>query len=131
MWRIFLFALLAGTLGLVTSQLRAPAPPNSSADHLIGERASLKAPFYGCANLDDEGRVVALAEHDLDAAIRTAIQAGCRYFPAGHVGIIKSSSRHRNHVCIRQNGYADCSHGSPRVAGKSVAITPIRCHPLQ
>ena len=32
----------------------------------------------------------------------------CRYFHAGHVGIIKSSDGRSNHVYVRQNGYADC-----------------------
>ena len=89
---VFLFALLAGTLGIVASQLRAPASPEFSEQHAIGERAFLKVPFYGCANLDDESRVMSTAEHDFDAGVQTAIQAGCRYFHAGHAGIIKSES---------------------------------------
>ena len=105
---VFVFALLAGTLGIVASHLGAPASPKLSEHHVIGERVSLKVPFYGCANLDDESRVVSIAEHDFDAGIRTAIRAGCRYFHAGHVGIIKSSDGRSNHVCVRQNGYADC-----------------------
>jgi hypothetical protein len=104
---VFLVALLAGTIGIVGSQLRSPASPKFSEEHAIGERVSLKVPFYGCANLDDESQVVSIAEHDFDAGIRTAIRAGCRYFHAGHVGIIKSSSG-GNHVCVRQNSYADC-----------------------
>jgi hypothetical protein len=40
-------------------------------------------------HLEDESRVMSIAEHDLVAGIRTAIRAGCRYFDAGHVGIIK------------------------------------------
>ena len=91
MRRVFVFALLAGTLGIVASQFRAPASPKFGEHHVIGERASLKVAFFGCANLDDESRVVSIAEHDFDAGIRTALQAGCRYFHAGHVGIIKSS----------------------------------------
>jgi hypothetical protein len=98
---VFLFALLAGTLGIVASQLRAPASPKFSEHHAIGERASLKVPFYGCANLDDVSQVMSIAEHDLGAGIRAAIRAGCRYFHAGHVGIIKSSSGRCNHVCVR------------------------------
>ena len=105
---VFLVALLAGTIGIVGSQLRSPASPKFSEEHAIGERVSLKAPFYGCANLDDESRVVSIAEHDFDAGIRTAIRAGCRYFHAGPVGTIKTSSGHGNHVCVRQNSYADC-----------------------
>jgi hypothetical protein len=105
---VFLFALLAATLGIVASQLRAPASPEFSEQHAIGERAFLKVPFYGCANLDDESRVMSTAEHDFDAGVQTAIQAGCRYFHAGHAGIIKSFSGRGNHVCVRQNGYADC-----------------------
>jgi hypothetical protein len=46
---VFVFALLAGTLGIVAIQLRAPASPKFSEHHVIGERASLKVPFYGCA----------------------------------------------------------------------------------
>ena len=105
---VFLFVLLAATLGIVASQLRAPASPKFIDHRAIGERAYLKVPFYGCANLDDESRILSIAEHDFDAGIRTAIRAGCRYFEAGHVGIIKSSSGRGNHVCVRQNGYADC-----------------------
>jgi hypothetical protein len=105
---VFLLSLLAGSLGIVASQLRAPASPKFDEHHALGERASLKVPFYGCANLNDESRVVSIAEHDLDAGIRTAIRAGCRYFHAGHVGIIKSFSGRSNHVCVRQNGYTDC-----------------------
>src|SRR3954453_21037581 len=56
---------------------------------------------------DDESQVVSIAEHDFDAGIRTAIRAGCRYFHAGHVGIIKSSAGRGNHICVRQNGYAE------------------------
>jgi hypothetical protein len=56
---------------------------------------------------DDESQVVSIAEHDFDAGIRTAIRAGCRYFQAGHVGIIRSSAGRGNHICVRQNGYAE------------------------
>ena len=39
---VFLFVLLAATLGIVASQLRAPASPEFSEQHAIGERAFLK-----------------------------------------------------------------------------------------
>ena len=108
MRRFLVLALLAGSMGILASHTRAPVRTKVSEHHFIGERASLKVPFYGCTNPDDESRVVSLAEHNFDAGIRTAIRAGCRYFDAGEVGIIKSSSGFNDHVCVRQGSTPDC-----------------------
>jgi hypothetical protein len=105
---LLVLVLLAGSVGILASHTRAPVSTKVREHHFIGERASLKVPFYGCTNPDDESRVVSLAEHDFDAGIRRAIRAGCHYFNAGDVGIIKSSSGSNNHVCVRQGITSDC-----------------------
>jgi hypothetical protein len=106
---VLLLILIAGTAGVLASQIRAPLPPKFGEHHFIGEQASLKVPFYGCANRYDVGRVMQLvASNEFVAGIQTAIRAGCRHFNAGRVGVIKSSAERGSHVCVRQEGSPDC-----------------------
>src|SRR6476661_867002 len=86
-----------------------PLPPPPGEGRSVGDHVSLRMPNYGCENPEDAARVADLiGKKDLFGGVRTAIHLKCRYFNAGPIGVIKSSSASNGLVCVRPDTGNSC-----------------------
>ena len=89
--------------------LPPPLPPPLGEGRSVGDHVSLRMPNYGCENPEDAARVADLiGKKDLFGGVRTAIHLKCRYFNAGPIGVIKSSSASNGLVCVRTDTGNSC-----------------------